>query len=157
MLPDLHRSPDARPADAAKRRVLFLCTGNSCRSHMAEGWLRHLAGDRYESLSAGSEPAGFVHPGAVAAMAEVGVDLTGHTSKGIATFLPPGGTPPDVIVSVCSTADDRCPTFPGDVRRVRAPFEDPSHTTGTDEEKRDAFRRVRDEIRTMVEREFVNG
>ena len=147
----------ARPDLEPGRRVLFLCTGNSCRSHMAEGWLRHLAGDRYEALSAGSDPAGSVHPGAVAAMAEVGVDLTGHRSKSIAEFLPPAGRPPDAIVSVCSSADERCPIFPGDVRRIPEPFDDPAHATGTDEEVTAEFRRVRDEIRAMVERRFVDA
>ena len=143
--------PDPEP----ERRVLFLCTGNSCRSHMAEGWLRHLAGDRYEALSAGSDPAGYVHPGAVAAMAEAGVDLSGQESKSIDRFLPPHGEPPDVIVSVCSSADAKCPVFPGEVERVREPFDDPGHATGTDAEIAAEFRRVRDEIRAMVERRFV--
>ena len=145
----------AEPEPARRRRVLFLCTGNSCRSHMAEGWLRHLAGDRHEALSAGSDPAGYVHPGAIAAMAEVGVDLAGQASKSIDRFLPPHGEPPDMIVSVCSSADERCPIFPGDVRRVREPFDDPGHATGTEEEIAAEFRRVRDEIRAMVERRFV--
>ena len=147
---------ETRPGETApRRRVLFLCTGNSCRSHMAEGWLRHVAGDRYESLSAGSDPAGYVHPGAVAAMAEVGVDLSGQTSKSIDRFLPPDGAPPDMIVSVCSSADAKCPVFPGDVERVRAPFDDPGHAEGTEEFKRSEFRRVRDEIRAMIEARFV--
>ena len=144
-----------KPDPAPKRRVLFLCTGNSCRSHMAEGWLRHLVGDRYEALSAGSDPAGYVHPGAVEAMAEAGVDLAGQESKSIDRFLPPHGEPPDVIVSVCSSADANCPVFPGKVERVREPFDDPGHATGTDAEIAAEFRRVRDEIRAMVERRFV--
>ena len=138
-----------------KPRALFLCTGNSCRSHMAEGWLRHLAGDRYESLSAGSDPAGYVHPGAIEAMAEVGIDLSGQTSKSIDRFLPPQGEPPDVIVSVCSSADAKCPVFPGEVERIRAPFDDPGHATGSEEHRRGEFRRVRDEIRAMIEERFV--
>lgn len=124
---------------------------------MTEGWLRHLAGDRYGALSAGSDPAGFVHPGAVAAMADVGVDLSGQSSKSIDRFLPPHGRSPDTIVSVCSAADERCPVFPGDVERIREPFDDPGHATGTDEEVAAEFRRVRDEIRAMIERRFVDG
>ena len=146
-------APATEPA--ARPRVLFLCTGNSCRSHMAEGWLRHLAGHRYESLSAGSDPAGFVHPGAIAAMAEVGINLSGQTSKSIDRFLPPQGEPPDVIVSVCSSADAKCPVFPGEVERIRVPFDDPGHATGSEEHRRSEFRRVRDEIRAMIEERFV--
>ena len=132
-------------------RVLFLCTGNSCRSHMAEGLLRHLAGGRAESLSAGANPAGYVHPKAVAAMAEVGIDIAGQRSKHIDEFLPPKGPPPDVIVAVCSTADENCPVFPANVRRLQWPFDDPAHATGTDEEVMGEFRRVRDEIRARLE------
>lgn len=134
--------------------VLFLCTGNSCRSQMAEGWLRELAGDRYEPLSAGSKPAGYVHPMAVEAMQEVGIDISAQQSKSIAGFLPPDGEQPDVIVSVCEAAAQDCPAFPGNVERIAMPFEDPAHATGTDEEKRAVFRRVRDEIHAAIEERF---
>jgi arsenate reductase len=134
-------------------RVLFLCTGNSCRSQMAEGLLRELAGDRIEALSAGSNPAGYIHPGAVAAMREAGIDISSQRSKSISEFLPPDGTPPDIIVSVCSGAEKDCPTFPGATRRLHWPFDDPAHATGTDAEKAAVFVRVRDEIReTLIAR-----
>ncbi len=132
-------------------RVLFLCTGNSCRSQMAEGLLRELHGDRYEALSAGSNPAGYVHPGAVAAMNDVGIDISNQASKSISEFLPPAGTPPDVIISVCSGAEKDCPTFPGATRRLHWPFDDPAHATGSDAEKAAVFARVRDEIRQSLQ------
>ena len=136
--------------DIQRTRVLFLCTGNSCRSQMAEGLLRELAGDRFEALSAGSNPAGYVHPGAVQVMAELDIDISAQASKSINEFLPPVGTPPDTIISVCSGAEHDCPTFPGNVRRLHWPFEDPAHARGTDEEKVACFRRVRDEIREAI-------
>ncbi|MEM1062021.1 MAG: arsenate reductase ArsC [Planctomycetota bacterium] len=139
------------------KRVLFLCTGNSCRSQMAEGWLRQLAGDRYESLSAGSKPSGYVHPKAVEAMAEVGVDISDGVSKSINDFLPPQGTPPDLVLSVCDGAAEECPVFPGPVEQVHVPFDDPAHATGTEDEVMAVFRRVRDEIRDEVRRRFVDA
>lgn len=138
-----------------KTSVLFLCTGNSCRSQMAEGLLAHIAGDRFESLSAGSDPAGYVHPMAIEAMRELDLDITAYRSKSINEFLPPEGTPPNVIVSVCSGAEKSCPFFPGDVERQHWPFDDPAHAVGTEEEKMSEFRRVRDEIRTRLEAEFA--
>lgn len=137
-------------------RVLFLCTGNSCRSQMAEGWLRKLGGDRFESLSAGARPAGYVHPLAVEVMKEAGIDISSQESKSIADFLPPQGEPPDVIVSVCDAAAMECPTFPGDVQRITMPFEDPAYVLGTEEEKRAAFRRIRDEIRAAIEKRLLS-
>ncbi len=120
---------------------------------MAEGLLRNLAGERIEALSAGSNPAGYVHPGAVAAMADAGIDIAAQRSKSISEFLPPEGTPPDVIVSVCSGAEKDCPTFPGATRRLHWPFDDPAHAVGTEAEKSAMFARVRDEIReTLTER-----
>ncbi|MBI1313868.1 arsenate reductase ArsC [bacterium] len=134
-------------------RVLFLCTGNSCRSQMAEGLLRELAGDRIEALSAGSNPAGYVHAGAIAAMRDIGIDISEQRSKSIKEFLPPEGTPPDVIISVCSGAEKDCPTFPGATRRIHWPFDDPAHATGTEEQKAAVFHQVRDEIqRTLNDR-----
>ena len=109
----------------ARKRILFLCTGNSCRSQMAEGFLRHLYGDRFESLSAGAKPAGYVHPRAVTVMAECGIDISMQASKSIHDFVPPGGTPPDVVIGVCSTADKNCPVFPANVERRQWPFDDP--------------------------------
>ena len=117
-----------------KLKILFLCTGNSCRSQMAEGLLRNLAGNRFEALSAGSRPAGFVHEKAIAAAAELGVDISKSRSKSISEFLPPEGTPPDLIISVCSGAETECPNFPGAVQRWHWPFDDPAYATGTDEQ-----------------------
>ena len=133
-----------------RRRILFLCTGNSCRSQMAEGWLRHLAGDRCEALSAGSQPAGFVHPLAVQVMREAGIDISRQKSKSIAGFLPPAGEPPDLVVSVCDRAARECPVFPGTVERMHLPFDDPAHAEGSDDERLPVFRRVRDEIRRAI-------
>lgn len=144
-----------RDMDSSKQRVLFLCTGNSCRSQMAEGLLRHLTGDRCESLSAGVKPAGYVHPLAVEVMQELGIDISGHRSKSIWDFLPPHGEPPDLIVSVCDSAEKECPIFPGAVERLHWPFDDPAHTHGNDDEKLIAFRRVRDEVRSVIERYFL--
>jgi arsenate reductase len=140
--------------DHSKQRVLFLCTGNSCRSQMAEGLLRQLAGDQYESLSAGSKPSGYVHPMAVEAMRELGIDISAQQSKSINDFLPPTGRPPDVVVSVCESAARECPTFPGPVERVPLPFDDPAHAKGSDEEKMAVFRRVRDEIKSAIAERF---
>jgi arsenate reductase (thioredoxin) len=138
---------------AAMKRVLFLCTGNSCRSHMAEGWLRHLGGNRYESLSAGAKPSGYVHPLTIRAMAEVGVDITQHRSKSIDEF---GGQTLDVLVTVCDNAREACPVFAGAKRTIHHSFDDPAEASGSEEEKLRVFRRVRDEIRAWVQ-EFIRG
>lgn len=140
-----------------KRRVLFLCTGNSCRSQMAEGLLRHFGGDRFEALSAGANPAGSVHPLAIRAMQELDIDISAQTSKQINAFLPPSGQPPDLIVSVCSSAERECPTFPAEVERLHWPFDDPGHSTGTEEQRMAEFRRVRDEIRAAIEERLIEG
>ena len=137
-----------------KKRVLFLCTGNSCRSQMAEGWLRAIAGETHEAFSAGAAPTGYVHQKAVEAMHEVGIDISGQTSKHIDQFVPPEGDVPDLIISVCSTADENCPVFPASVERWQWPFDDPFAATGTEDEIAEEFRRVRDEIRTRLESEF---
>jgi len=127
-----------------KPTVLILCTGNSCRSHLAEGILRQAAGDILNVVSAGSKPAGYVHPLAIAAMKEIGIDLSGHRSKSWDEFK---NEPTETVITVCGNADAACPIFPGQVNRHHWPFYDPAHATGTDEEKMSAFRRVRDEIR----------
>ena len=127
-----------------KPTVLILCTGNSCRSHLAEGILRQAAGDILNVVSAGSKPAGYVHPLAIAAMKEIGIDLSGHRSKSWDEFK---NEPIETVITVCGNADAACPIFPGQVNRHHWPFYDPAHATGTDEEKMSAFRRVRDEIR----------
>ena len=129
-----------------KPTVLILCTGNSCRSHLAEGILRHAAGDFLDVVSAGSRPAGYVHPLAIEVMREIGIDLSGHTSKHLAEFTT---RPIETVITVCGNADHACPVFPGQVNRHHWPFEDPAHATGTDAEKKAVFRRVRDEIRAV--------
>jgi arsenate reductase (thioredoxin) len=132
--------------DTQKPTILVLCTGNSCRSHLAEGLLRAAAGDLFHVVSAGSKPAGYVHPMAIAAMKEIGIDISAHTSKHMNEFLE--GTV-ETVITVCGNADQACPIFPGQVNRHHWPFEDPAHATGTDEEKMEMFRRVRNEIRRV--------
>lgn len=123
--------------------VLVLCTGNSCRSHMAEGILRHASKGAFEVASAGSNPAGYVHPLAIRAMAEIGIDISDHHSKHLDTFLDRGV---QTIITVCGNADQACPAFPGLANRHHYPFEDPAHATGSEDEQLEVFRRVRDEI-----------
>jgi arsenate reductase len=124
--------------------VLFLCTHNSARSQMGEAWLRHLAGDRFEVLSAGTEPSR-LHPLAARVMAEVGVDLSGHASKGLAGIL--GHVPVRYAIIVCARASRECPRiYPALGEVLHWPFDDPAAATGTEEEQLAAFRRVRDEI-----------
>ena len=125
-----------------RRRVLVLCTHNSARSQMAEGFLRALAGDRFEVASAGTE-ATRVHPLAIRAMGEVRIDLVGHTSKTLDRFL---DQPWDYVLTVCDSANERCPVFPARTTRIHWSFEDPSQATGTEQERLAVFRRVRDEI-----------
>ncbi|MCM2274368.1 MAG: arsenate reductase ArsC [Candidatus Didemnitutus sp.] len=129
-----------------KPTVLILCTGNSCRSHMAEGVLRAAAGDVVDVQSAGSKPAGYVHPKAIAVMREIGIDLSGHTSKHMREFL---DREVRTVITVCGVADQACPIYPGQVNRHHWRFDDPAHATGTDEQVLAEFRRVRDEIRRV--------
>ncbi|MEP6788511.1 MAG: arsenate reductase ArsC [Acidobacteriota bacterium] len=133
-----------------KKRVLILCTGNSARSQMAEGLLRHLASDKYEVESAGTI-ASFVRPQAIAVMDEIGIDISGHRSKSLDDFL---GTPFDFVITVCDNAAQNCPVFPGKATRIRWSFRDPAVANGTGEEILQTFRRVRDEIRAKLA-EFV--
>ena len=140
------------PVSPPPRRVLFLCTGNSCRSQMAEGLLRELSPGGIESLSAGAQPSGYVHAMAIEVMGELEIDISGHHSKSIDEFLEPAQTAPHLVISVCDSAADRCPQFPGGgVERLHWPFDDPAEATGTDDQKRAEFRRVRDEIRLAIE------
>jgi len=127
-------------------RVLFLCTHNSARSQMAEGFLRILAGDRFEAESAGTEKT-VVNPLAIRAMTEQGVDISAHTSKRYEDVTPP---PWDYLITVCDDANERCPFVPGSVKRIHWSFEDPSKATGSEEERLAVFRRVRDQIRAHV-------
>ncbi len=133
---------DSRP------RVLFLCTGNSCRSQMAEGWLNALYPQRIEAFSGGSQPSGFVHPRAVEAMAEVGIDISGGRSKSLSEFLDQRF---DYVLTVCDSAAEACPVFPGPAQRVHHDFTDPAKATGADDEVMAVFRRVRDEIKVWLE------
>jgi arsenate reductase (thioredoxin) len=128
--------------------ILVLCTGNSCRSHLAEGILRRALGNGYDVQSAGSKPAGYVHPLAVKAMAEIGIDISRHRSKHLQEFLK---QPVETVITVCGNADQACPMFPAQVNRYHWGFDDPAHVTGSEEEKLAVFRRVRDEIKRVFE------
>ncbi|MDT8446294.1 MAG: arsenate reductase ArsC [bacterium] len=135
-----------------KRNALFLCTGNSCRSQMAEGWLRHLAGDRFEPFSAGLEPKDAVHPLALKAMAEVGIDISGQKPKDLKQYL--GRESILVLFVVCDKAKNACPRiWPGlpEENRFYWPLDDPAEATGDEESQMPVFRRVRDEIKTKLE------
>jgi arsenate reductase len=135
---------------ADKPRILFLCTGNSCRSQMAEGWARALRGDAFTACSAGIETHG-LNPHAVAVMAEAGVDIGGQRSQHVDEFA---GTRLDLVVTVCGHAHESCPVFPGSTRVVHHGFDDPpalAKGAATEEEALGHYRRVRDEIRAFVE------
>jgi len=132
-----------------KIKLLFLCTGNACRSQMAEGWARHLLGDRVEVWSAGVMAAG-LDPRAVAVMREAGVDISGHRSKHVNELL---AIPFDRVITVCDHAAEVCPIFPGKVRMLHQGFADPpslARGAATDEEALGHYRRVRDEIRAFM-------
>jgi len=125
-----------------KRSVLILCTGNSARSQMAEGILRHIAGEKYEVESAGVEPSS-VRPEAVEAMRDLGIDISKHRSKSVNEFLDRRF---DYIITVCDNAKESCPLFPGNAERIHWSFEDPAAVEGSGEERLSAFRKVRDQI-----------
>ncbi len=128
-------------------RVLILCTGNSCRSQMAEALWEKLGGGKWEARSAGSDPAGYVHPLAIEAMKELDVDLSHASSKSLEQYQQ---DPFDLVVTVCDNAKEACPVFPGATQVLHWPFDDPAHASGTDEEKMACFRRVRDEIAARI-------
>jgi arsenate reductase len=130
-----------------KKRVLVLCTGNSCRSQMAEGWINHLLGGVWEARSAGTAPAARVHPLAVRAMAEVGVDISAGTPEHVGVYLDQRW---DLVVTVCDSARESCPVFPRPVAKAHVSFSDPATAEGTDGERMTVFRRVRDEIRDRL-------
>lgn len=135
------------PTPTNKKRVLILCTGNSARSQMAEGILRHDGGDAFEVESAGVKPSA-VRPEAIYAMREIGVDISGHRSKSVDEFV---GQDFDYIITVCDNAKETCPVFPGKAERIHQSFEDPpAPGVGSDEERLAIFRRVRDEIREWM-------
>ena len=128
--------------------ILILCTGNSCRSHLAEGILRAAVGESAEVASAGSDPAGYVPPMAVEVMKEIEIDISTHTSKHLDEFLQ---REVHTVITVCGNADQACPIFPGQAEKHHWPFDDPAKVTGSEEEIRAVFRRVRDEIRAKFE------
>ena len=137
--------------NSMKRRVLFICTHNSARSQMAEGLLRHLGNERFEVFSAGTE-ATVVRPMAIRAMAELGIDISHQQSKTLDRYL---SEPFDNVITVCDTAAEACPVFPGAARRRHWSFEDPSKATGSESEQLAVYRRVRDEIRARIEDELL--
>jgi arsenate reductase len=134
-------------------KVLFLCTGNSARSQMAEGYLKNVASDRFTAMSAGIEPKG-LNPLAIEAMREIGIDITSQTSKDVVSLL---GQHIPYVVTVCDNAKERCPIFPGAWKFLHWSFEDPAAATGTHDEKLAVFRRVRDQIVAHIDSAFVDG
>lgn len=136
-----------------KTKVLFLCTGNSARSQMAEGYLRHVAGADYEVMSAGTAPVG-LNPLAVEVMREIGIDISRQTSKNVSGLL---GMSIPFVVTVCDRARESCPIFPGAFRLIHWSFDDPAAVEGPGQEKLAAFRRVRDEIAASIDREFLTA
>lgn len=133
--------------------ILILCTGNSCRSHLAEGILRAALKVDFRVASAGSKPAGYVHPLAIKAMAEIGIDISDHRSKHLDEFLADNVK---TVITVCGNADQVCPVFPGQSHRHHWGFDDPAHATGTEEAQMAVFRRVHDEI-ARVFRAYAAG
>jgi arsenate reductase len=137
-----------------KRQILFLCTGNSCRSQMAEGLVNHYLGDEWKAYSAGTAPVGYVHRLAVQAMSELGIDISRQRSKPTDEFR---GKELDTVVTVCDDAAENCPVWLGNGHKVHIGFEDPAKATGSDEERLAVFRRVRDELRRELFNLLVNG
>jgi arsenate reductase len=131
-----------------KKKVLILCTGNSARSQMAEGLLRHDAGERFEVASAGTKP-GHVRPEAIGVMKEIGLDISAHRSKSVDEFA---GQSFDYVLTVCDNAKESCPVYPGHTNRIHHSFEDPAAVQGSEEERLAAFRRVRDQLRRYLRR-----
>ncbi len=131
-----------------KIKVLFLCTGNSARSQMAEAWLRDLGGDRFSVFSAGLEPHG-VNPFTTAVMEETGYDMGDHSSKHLDQFI--GAVDFDYLITVCGNADERCPYFPGMGTRLHWPFDDPAAFEGNQDQKLAFFRTVRDQIKAKIQ------
>ena len=135
-----------------KKKVIFICTGNACRSQMAEGLLRHMAGDKFEVYSAGSHPSR-LHPASVAVMAEWGIDIARHTAEPIDDYLETGI---DIAITVCDNAQQSCPTFPGNVEQIHWGLDDPYHGWGADPEDLPPYRETRDELKKRIE-EFLLG
>ena len=132
----------------SKPKVLILCTGNSCRSHMAEGILRNAASELIDVASAGSNPSGYVHPKAITVLDEIGIDISSHTSKHMNDFL---DQDIHTVITVCGNADQECPTYPGQFHRHHWGFEDPAHAEGNEDEVMEVFRKVRNEIKLVFE------
>jgi arsenate reductase (thioredoxin) len=132
-----------------QQRVLFLCTGNSAPSQMAEGLVNHFLGDHWEAKSAGTEPAGYVHPLAIAAMAELGIDISSQRSKSMGEYLGMGSDF-DVVVTLCQSASEACAIWPGAARLVHLGFDDPAGVAGGEAQRRIAFQNARDAIRRRV-------
>jgi arsenate reductase len=129
-----------------EKKVLILCTGNSARSQMAEGLFRQEAGGRYEVFSAGTRPTE-VRPEAIAVMREIGIDISGHRSKSLDEFT---GKTLDLVITVCDNANEICPVFPGAVKRLHWPFDDPAAVAGSEEQRKAAFRTIRDQIHARI-------
>ena len=129
-----------------KPTVLILCTGNSCRSHMAEGILKSVAGESLNVQSAGSNPAGYVHPLAIKALGEIGIDISSNSSKHMNEFLEQNV---ETVITVCGNADQACPVYPGQVNRFHWPFFDPAKAEGSEEDIYEKFKTVRDEIQKV--------
>jgi arsenate reductase len=129
-----------------KKHVLFLCTGNSCRSQMAEGLTNALLGEEWQAVSAGTQPSGYVHPLAVQALKEIGINHQGF-SKSVDQFR---NTPFDLVITLCDDADQNCPVWLGKGKRLHIGFPDPSALQGSDAEKMAAFRGVRDDIKARI-------
>jgi len=134
-----------------KPKVLFLCTGNSARSQLAEGYLRHVAADQFTAISAGIEPKG-LNPLAVEVMREIGIDISGQTSKDVVSLL---GQHVPYVITVCDNARERCPIFPGTWKFLHWSFDDPAAVEGTHEQRIAAFRKVRDEIIKRIDQELL--
>ena len=132
----------------SKPRILILCTGNSCRSHMAEGILKAAASDLFEIHSAGSNPAGYVHPKAIQALDEIGIDISSHESKHMDNFLK---RDIHTVITVCGNADQACPTYPGQAERFHWGFFDPAKAEGSEETVMQCFRDIRDQIKLVFE------
>ena len=138
----------------SKKKVLFLCTGNSCRSQMAEGLVKHYLSKEWKAFSAGTEPSGYVHPMAVQAMAELGIDISKQESKSTEKFR---RKRLDMVITVCDDAAENCPVWLGEGEVAHISFPDPAKANGTDEEKMEVFRAVRDDIRRRVFYYLANG
>jgi len=148
MLPSLFLdTPASEDAQRGKRRVLVLCTGNSARSQMAEGLINHFLGDRWEAVSAGTQPSGYMHPLAIRAMAELGIDIASQRSKSVDEFR---GQAFDAVITVCDNAARTCPVWLGQGRTIHIGFPDPAAAEGDEQERLDVFCGVRDAIREQV-------